>query len=92
MSFPSYAVLPLAGSPSPTPTLSQSTPTSPMPGENDSSWIGPGLLGFLSVVFLAVAVFVIWKSLNKQLTRVTFEEDGPEQPVTSPEAPHPPAE
>jgi len=46
-----------------------------LPGENDSSWLGPGFLGFLSLVFLAVAVFVIWKSLNKQLKRVTFDED-----------------
>lgn len=75
MSFHAHVVLALAGSPSPSPSLSQSTPTSPMPGENDSTWLGPGFLGFLSLVFLAVAVFVIWKSLNKQLTRVTFDED-----------------
>jgi hypothetical protein len=75
VSFRQLVVLPLAGSPSPSPSLSYSSPTSPLPGENDSSWLGPGLLGFLSLVFLAVAVFVIWKSLNKQLKRVTFDED-----------------
>ena len=75
MSFHAHIVLPLADSPSPSPSLSQSTPTSPMPGENDATWLGPGLLGFLSLVFLAVAVFLIWKSLTKQLTRVTFDED-----------------
>jgi hypothetical protein len=69
------SLLVLATSPSPSPSLSQSTPTSPLPGENDSTWLGPGLLGFLSLVFLAVAVFVIYKSLNKQLKRVTFDED-----------------
>ena len=73
MSFVSLVVL--AASPSPSPSLSQSTPTSPLPGENDPTWLGPGLLGFLSLVFLAVAVFVIYKSMNKQLKRVTFDED-----------------
>lgn len=87
MSFHAHVVLALAGSPSPSPSLSQSTPTSPMPGENDSTWLGPGFLGFLSLVFLAVAVFVIWKSLNKQLTRVSFDEDS----VNDPEADDPPA-
>jgi len=74
VSFRSLVVLPLASSPSPTPSLSQSTPTSPLPGENDSTWLGPGLLGFLSLMFLVVAVFFIYRSLNKQLTRVTFDE------------------
>ena len=74
MSLVSSVVLHLADSASPSPSLSQSTPTSPLPGENDSTWLGPGLLGFLSLVFLAVAVFVIYKSLNKQLKRVTFDE------------------
>ena len=73
MSFVSLVVL--ATSPSPSPSLSQSTPTSPLPGENDSTWLGPGLLGFLSLVFLAVAVLVIFLSMNKQLKRVTFDED-----------------
>ncbi len=75
MSLVSSVVLHLADSASPSPSLSQSTPTSPLPGENDSTWLGPGLLGFLSLLFLAVAVFVIYRSLNKQLTRVTFDED-----------------
>jgi len=73
VSFVSLVVL--ATSPSPSPSLSQSTPTSPLPGENDPTWLGPGLLGFLSLVFLAVAVFVIFISMNKQLKRVTFDED-----------------
>ena len=72
MSFRSLVVL--ATSPSPTPSLSQSTPTSPLPGENDATWLGPGLLGFLSLMFLVVAVFFIYRSLTKQLGRVTFDE------------------
>ena len=74
MPFRSLVVLPLATSPSPNPSLSQSTPTSPLPGENDATWLGPGLLGFLSLMFLVVAVFFIYRSLNKQLKRVTFDE------------------
>jgi hypothetical protein len=74
VSFVSSVVLHLADSASPSPSLSQSTPTSPLPGESDSTWLGPGFLGFLSLVFLAVAVFVIYKSLTKQLTKVTFDE------------------
>ena len=74
MSFRSLVVLPLATSPSPTPSLSQSTPTSPLPGESDSTWLGPGLLGFLSLLFLAIAVFFIYRGLDKQLKRVTFDE------------------
>jgi hypothetical protein len=74
VSLVSSVVLHLADSASPSPSLSQSTPTSPLPGESDSTWLGPGLLGFLSLVFLAVAVFVIYKSMNKQLKRVTFDE------------------
>jgi hypothetical protein len=75
VSFRSLVVLPLATSPSPTPSLSQSTPTSPLPGENDPTWLGPGMLGFLSLLFLAVAVFFIYRSLTKQLGRVTFDEN-----------------
>jgi hypothetical protein len=74
VSLVSSVVLHLADSASPSPSLSQSTPTSPLPGENDSTWLGPGLLGFLSLVFLALAVVVIYKSMTKQLTRVTFDE------------------
>jgi hypothetical protein len=62
-----------------------------MPGENDATWLGPGMLGFLSLVFLGVAVFFIWKSLTKQLTRVTFDEDAvnapePAEPTTPADA------
>jgi hypothetical protein len=82
VSFVSSVVLHLADSATPSPSLSQSTPTSPLPGESDSSWLGPGFLGFLSLVFLAVAVFVIYKSLNKQLKRVTFDEAAVNAEVT----------
>ena len=74
MALVSSVVLHLADSASPSPSLSQSTPTSPLPGENDSTWLGPGLLGFLSLLFLAIAVFFIYRGLDKQLKRVTFDE------------------
>jgi hypothetical protein len=37
--------------------------------------VSPGWLGFVFLMFLAVAVFVIWKSLNTQLKKVRFDED-----------------
>jgi hypothetical protein len=73
-SLPSV-LLRLATSPSPSPSLSQSSPTSPLPGESDATWLGPGLLGFLSLLFLAVALYFIYRGLTKQLKRVTFDED-----------------
>ena len=81
MSLHSLAVLALSGTPSPSAPVQQWDPLSPLPGENDTSWVGPGLFGFLSLVFLIVAVVVIWKSLNKQLTKVTFDEGEPAAPA-----------
>lgn len=62
--FVSNVVL-AATSPSPTPTAVAIDPAR----------VSPGLLGLASLVFLAVAVFVIWKSMNKQLKRIDFDED-----------------
>jgi hypothetical protein len=58
--------LPGAGTPSPSP----STSTGPNP-----DLVSPGLLGFLSFVFLVVAVYFVGRGLNKQLKRVTFDEN-----------------
>ena len=46
----------------------------------DPAIVSPGLLGLASLLFLAVAVFVIWKSMNKQLKRVDFDESATERP------------
>ena len=43
----------------------------------DPTRVTPGVLGFAALVFLAIAVFVIWKSMNKQLKRIDFDEDAP---------------
>lgn len=46
----------------------------------DPDRVSPGFLGLLAVLFMAVAVFVIWKSLNKQIKRVDFDEATTENP------------
>ena len=55
------------------------TPSSTEPAI-DPDRVSPGVLGFLAVVFLAVAMFVIWKSMDKQLRRVDFDENDTENP------------
>lgn len=77
MSVTHLFVVAASGSPSPSAPAGQWDPMSPMPGENDPNWIGPGLFGFLSLVFLIVAVVVIWRSMNTQLRRVRFDEGAP---------------
>ena len=58
-------LVPFATSPSPSP--------SGIAPPDDT--VSPGWLGFAFLAFLAIAVFVIWKSMNTQLKRVTFDED-----------------
>ncbi len=65
MSHFALLLVPAAASPSP-------SPSSNVP---DDSIVSPGLLGFLFLVFLAVAVYIIWRSMNTQLKRVDFDED-----------------
>jgi hypothetical protein len=57
-------------SPSPTPTSN----------EPDASMVSPGWLGFIFLAFLCVAVFVIWKSMNKQFKKIDFDEAATERP------------
>ena len=61
-------VLVLATSPSPSPSGSGAA----VPPDDT---VSPGLLGFLSFLFLGIAVFLIARGLTKQLKRVTFDED-----------------
>jgi len=61
-------VLVLAASPSPSPSGSGAA----VPPDDS---VSPGLLGFLSFLFLGIAVLLIARGLNKQLKRVTFDED-----------------
>lgn len=64
----------LAASVSPSPSPSSTAPAI------DPDRVSPGFLGLLAVLFMAVAVFVIWKSLNKQIKRVDFDESTTENP------------
>ncbi len=63
------AALLVATAPTPSP--------SPTPVLIDPTRVTPGVLGLAALVFLAIAVFVIWKSMNKQLKRIDFDEDAP---------------
>lgn len=39
-------------------------------------WSGPGLVGFLILAGLALAVVLLYRSLRKQLKRIDFDPDG----------------
>lgn len=54
--------------------LLAATSPSPAPGTPDPDVVNAGWWGFLGLLFLSIAVFFLWKSMNKQLTRVTFDE------------------
>jgi hypothetical protein len=56
------------------------SPSSSTVPEIDPDRVSPGFLGLLAVLFMGVAVFVIWKSLNKQIKRVDFDESTTENP------------
>lgn len=61
--------------------LADATPSpSPTSNEPDAALVSPGWLGFISLVFLGVTVFVIWKSLNRQLKKIDFDEAATERP------------
>ena len=65
---------------------------SPAPRTPDPDTVNAGWWGFLGLLFLSIAVFFLWKSMNKQLTRVTFDEvsvdpePGPTVPAGATEA------
>jgi hypothetical protein len=44
--------------------------------ETDSPEIGPGLLGFAIMIFLLTALFLLYRSLRKQIRRVDFDAEG----------------
>jgi hypothetical protein len=61
-------------------------------GQSVASQVAPGALGFLVVASLALALFFLLRSMNKQLAKVgaarrTF---GPDQPADEPPAREPP--
>lgn len=60
--------------------FSQTTTPSPQPDPPryiDPSTIGPGFIGFVLFLLLAVATFLLWRSMNKQLKKIDFDE-GPD--------------
>ena len=64
--------------------LGDATPSpSPSSYEPDASLVSPGWLGFVSLVFLSVTVFVIWKSMNRQFKKIDFDEAATERPRKS---------
>jgi hypothetical protein len=64
--------------------LGDATPSpSPSSNEPDASLVSPGWLGFVSLVFLSVTVFVIWKSMNRQFKKIDFDEAATERPRKS---------
>ncbi|TDC49912.1 hypothetical protein E1212_16660 [Jiangella ureilytica] len=44
--------------------------------EPDNSEIGPGLYGFLVVVFLILALVMLYRSMRKQIRKVDFDPEG----------------
>lgn len=44
--------------------------------EAETTGVGPGLLGFLVIMFLLVALLVLYRSLRKQIRRVDFDAEG----------------
>jgi hypothetical protein len=44
--------------------------------EAEDSGIGPGLYGFLVLVFLIAALFVLYRSMRKQIRKVDFDPEG----------------
>lgn len=42
----------------------------------EDSGIGPGLYGFLVIVFLILALVLLYRSMRKQIRRVDFDPEG----------------
>lgn len=61
--------LPLTGPLTAVPTTAQ--PAGPDPTE----WVGPGLLGFVVIVVLGVATYLLWRNMNKQLRKVRVDAE-----------------
>ncbi|MFJ2257755.1 hypothetical protein ACIOKD_05310 [Streptomyces sp. NPDC087844] len=47
----------------------------PLAKEVDENKVTPGVLGFIVFAVMALAVWGLMKSMNRQLTRVDFKED-----------------
>ena len=49
-------------------------------GKIDESKVTPGTLGFLIVVALGVALWLLIRSMNKQMNKIDFDERDAERP------------
>lgn len=75
----------------PTQTLPPMNPLLAAAEELDETKVTPGVLGFLVFAALGVAVWMLLKSMNRQIQRIDFE-GGAAAPAREPEpAPAPPA-
>ncbi len=75
--------LPLAALAGASPSPSPSIP------EIDPARATPGLWGLFFFVVLGLATWVLFRSMNKQLKRVTFDETGPTPDGPTPDDPTP---
>lgn len=48
----------------------------PLAEELDEYAVTPGVLGFIVFAVLGVAVWILLKSMSKQLTRIDFDDGG----------------
>jgi hypothetical protein len=71
--------------------LSGQASTALAAGQSTASQVAPGVLGFLIVAALALALFFLIRSMNKQLAKVgaARRKFGPEQPPDEPPAREP---
>ena len=53
--------------------------------------VSPGLLGFLVLLALGIATYLLWRSMNRQLRKVDFvEPPQPQRPSPQPSPVRPP--
>ena len=70
--------------------LADATPSpSPTSNEPDASLVSPGWLGFAFLAFLSIAVFLLWKSMNRQFKKIDFDEAATERPPKHPKPSEP---
>lgn len=80
-------VVPLLAAAAPSPSPSPVVPP-------DAAKVSPGLLGFVSWIFLLAAGYVIWRSMSKQMKRISFPdpEDDRDRRRIPHRVPHAPVE
>jgi hypothetical protein len=69
VSTPLSLLAALVADPTPAPSPSPLRQLSP-------DQVTPGFLGLASFLFLVVAVYFIWRSMNRQIKRIDFDESG----------------